>query len=153
MTGSFAVALDPSGTHLYVGGQNINMIGLHPVAADGSVGALARSIAGPNAPVGLAFDPAGAQLYAIGFFSNDIVRYHVAAGTGALELADSVNTGSSPGAIAIDPLGRYLFVSHFTSQDVWLFAIQPDGSLVQADRATCAAAAASSVAVARVSLQ
>jgi 6-phosphogluconolactonase len=115
------MAIDPSGTHLYVG--NIGPNSSISVYTIGASGALAKVNGSPlddiySNPYALILDPKGQYLYVANQGSNNVAVYSISSSTGlpvALTTSTSTfafATESSPSFLAEDPNGNYLFVGN-----------------------------------------
>ncbi len=106
-----AIVASPDGQTLYVAeftGNSVTVVN----AADGAV---ARSIALPDAPGGLALSPDGKTLFVTGATPEGCVRI-ISAATG--EVQGTVGLGHTPVAPVISPDGGTLFVCNRFNNDV-----------------------------------
>ena len=148
--GPDALAVDPTGTRLYVGGAYDNTVATHVIRSDGTIAPLGPTVPGPSNITGVAVDSTGTRLYAIGWDSGNVLAYGVDPTSGALTAGLPVPTGLNPGAVAIDPAGKYVLTTTYTGEDVWLYKIDASGNLTMVDRQTpCATTSATSIAVLR----
>ena len=99
--GPDALAVDPTGTRLYVAGSYDNTVALHAIAADGTVEPVGATVSGPANPTGVALD--GSALFVVGWDSSNVLSYGVDPDSGALALVGSSATGINPGTVAVDP--------------------------------------------------
>ena len=138
------VAVDPSGSHVYV--VNNGIPGSVSVFAIGAGGVLSPVACDPaticktgNSPQGVAVDPSGSHLYVTNESSNSVSVFAIGAG-GVLarvscDTATSCKTGSLPFGVAVDPSGSHVYVTNNGSPgSVSVFAIGPGGVL---SRVTC----------------
>jgi 6-phosphogluconolactonase len=115
------MAVDPTGTYLYVTNTGTNSIAIFSI---GSSGALTQVNGSPLAgyvdgdPVSLILDPKGQFLYVANQASNNVAVYSISSTTGlpvALTTSTSTfafGTESGPSFLAEDPNGNYLFVGN-----------------------------------------
>jgi 6-phosphogluconolactonase (cycloisomerase 2 family) len=135
-----ALAIDPSGTHLYV--ANSSSASSLSVYNIGSSGALTEVQGSPisdtySDPLALVLDPAGMFLYAANEGSSNVASYTISSSTGLPAiLTNSTTTGAftteaGPSVLASDPTGKYLFVgSQGSGPGVQVFAVA-DGNLTE----------------------
>jgi 6-phosphogluconolactonase len=118
------LAIDPSGSHLYVANTQSTSISIFDISPPGMPpGSLKEVIGSPLAdiytdPVSLLLDPKGQFLYVANNGSNNVAVYSIDSTTGlptALTTSTSAfafTTESSPSFLVEDPNGRYLFVGN-----------------------------------------
>ena len=123
------IAIDPSGSFLYVTTQNGNRV--FAFAIDPGTGQLQELASIPmtqNAQGGLrteAIDAAGKYLYVADPGNSYIAAYSVEPGNGALAAVPGgpFPTPSGPTSIAADPTGGYVYVTSTGSDRLYTFAI------------------------------
>jgi 6-phosphogluconolactonase len=118
------LAVDPSGTHLYVTNFSSNSISIFTIGSPSSAGALTEVTGSPlatgySAPVALILDPKGQFLYVANQGSNNVAVYSINSTTGLPNILNtSTTTGgafateSSPSFLVADPSGKYLYVGN-----------------------------------------
>ena len=141
-TGPHSIAMDPSGTHVYVanmGTTTDGTISSFKILDGGALTKIGDSPTG-GTPQSVAIDPSGKFLYAANLGAG-VSAFGIGQG-GALQripcvtncngaVAGDFAAGSGPFSVAIDPSGRFAYVANFTSGDVSAFKIQSDGTLQQ----------------------
>ena len=128
------MALSPSGSMLFVTGQNGTTQGYIEefTVTNGVLGIKPGSgtpfITG-NGPYGLAIDPSGAHLYTANYNDNSISAFSIGS-NGALSLISTTGqTNKSPVSLFIDKSGKYLYVANQGSGNLSAFSIGSDGGL------------------------
>lgn len=133
------MALSPSGSMLFVTGQNGTTQGYIEefTVTNGVLGIKPGSgtpfITG-NGPYGLAIDPSGAHLYTANYNDNSISAFSIGS-SGNLTLISTIGeTYTGPVSLFIDKSGKYLYVANqFTSQqnsgNLAAYSIGSDGGL------------------------
>jgi 6-phosphogluconolactonase len=118
------LAIDPSGSHLYVANTQSTSISIFDISPPGMPpGSLQEVIGSPLAdiytdPVSLLLDPKGQFLYVANNGSNNVAVYSIDSSTGlptALTTSTSAfafTTENSPSFLVEDPNARYLFVGN-----------------------------------------
>jgi 6-phosphogluconolactonase len=112
------LAIDPTGTYLYVANTGSNTIAIFSM---GSTGALTELSGSPfadiyNDPTALTLDPKGQYLFVANQSSNNVAVYSITNGV-PTGLTTSTTTfaftaESKPSFIMVDPGGNYLFVGN-----------------------------------------
>ncbi len=116
------LAIDPSGSYLYVGNTGSNSISIFAISAPNTPpGSLTEVQGSPlddiyNDPFSLLLDPKGQYLYVANQGSNNVAVYSISNGLPtALTTSTSAfafTTESSPSFLVEDPNGNYLFVGN-----------------------------------------
>jgi 6-phosphogluconolactonase len=112
------LAIDPSGTYLYVANTSSASIAIFTIGASGALSPVQNSPLADTyaAPVSLTLDAKGAFLYVANQGSNNVAVYSISSSTGLpTVLTSSTTTGAfytqgNPSFLAADPSGEYLFV-------------------------------------------
>jgi 6-phosphogluconolactonase len=116
------LAIDPSGSYLYVANTQSNSISIFSIGATGP-GSLSEIQGSPlddtyNDPFSLLIDAKGQYLYVANQGSNNVAVYSLSSGTGLpVALTTSTTTfafatETTPSFLAEDPNGGYLFVGN-----------------------------------------
>lgn len=116
------LAIDPTGTYLYVANTQSNSISIFAISASGTPPGSLTPIQGSplddtyNDPVALLIDAKGQYLYVADQGSNNVAVYSISNGL-PVALTTSTTTfafatESTPSVLAEDPNGRYLFVGN-----------------------------------------
>jgi 6-phosphogluconolactonase len=123
----YGLAIDPSGSYLYVANTGSQSISIFSIASSGSsapAGALLNNVQGSplddiyNDPFALLLDSQGQYLYVANQGSSNVAVYSIDSSTGlpaALTTSTSAfafTTESSPSFLVEDPNGNYLFVGN-----------------------------------------
>jgi 6-phosphogluconolactonase len=116
------LAIDPSGSYLYVGNTGSNSISIFAISATNTpTGSLTEVQGSPlddiyNDPFSLLLDPKGQFFYVANQGSNNVAVYSISNGLPvALTTSTSAfafSTESSPSFLVEDPNGNYLFVGN-----------------------------------------
>jgi len=146
------IALHPNGKFLYVVNSNASggewgdnaSIGAYAYSAD--TGAIAEIEGSPfgwpldevtgktgSTLVNMAITPDGRFLYAGDVSNEEIMIFSINASTGALTLQDEIAVDNDPQSVAVSPSGKFLFVGLYDDYGIQTFAIQGDGSLIEAE--------------------
>jgi DNA-binding beta-propeller fold protein YncE len=141
------IAIDPSGSFLYVTTQNGNRVFAFAIdAGTGQLQELASIPLTQNAQGGLrteAIDAAGKYLYVADPGNSYIAAYTIEPGNGALAAGPGgpFPTPSGPTAIAADPTAGYVYVTSAGSDRLYAFAIDSSsGALTSVPAASIPAA-------------
>ena len=110
-SGADGVAIDPSGTYVYVANWNSSSLSVLSAASGGSIACSACSGSGLSAPTGIAIDPEGDYLYVANSGGNTVSEFKIESG-GALSFLGTIATGEYPTGIAISSGGKYLYVAN-----------------------------------------
>jgi 6-phosphogluconolactonase len=129
-----AIAVDPSGMHVYVAGPHDNSVRGFSVSAAGALIPIAGS---PFATSGLQLGPEGVIINATGTFiyvqdSVNIYSYTVNASSGALTLVQTIAGPSVPNTsgIALDPHGTYLYAVGTGTNSIETYSINASTGLL-----------------------
>lgn len=131
----FAIAIDPSGAHLYAADPSGT---LRTLLIDADTGELSALDAPPDVPIGeqvsdLRFEPSGRFLYAVGFTSNAVSAFSLDAATGELRPVGTFATPSRPSQLDFSVSGRFAYVVSTGSRSVATYRIDSaTGALVSA---------------------
>jgi 6-phosphogluconolactonase len=118
------LAIDPTGTFLYVANSSSNSISIFTIASTGSLSPVQNSPIDSTytVPISLILDSAGKFLYVANQGSNNVAAYSISSTTGLpaiLTITSTTGTTttafateSSPSLVALDPNGKYLFVGN-----------------------------------------
>jgi 6-phosphogluconolactonase len=121
---------------LYVGGYGPDL-GWAPVAADGTLGALATTPAFAGGPSFLAATPA--MLYAVSESDSRVGAYAIDPTSGALAYVNDVPSGGNgPAHLSVDPSGRFVLVANYGDGAI---AVLAAGATLAAPHQTLAAGA------------
>jgi len=131
-----AIAIDPSGAHLYVANSGSQSIAIFTIDSSGGLTAVQGSPINDNftVPIAMVFDPSGNFIYVAHQASNNIAAYSIGSTGLPTILSTSTTTGvfateASPNFLAADPNGKYLFVGNQgTSAGIQVFSLS-DGTL------------------------
>jgi 6-phosphogluconolactonase (cycloisomerase 2 family) len=129
-TTSYSVAVDPTGSYLYVANEGSNSVSAFDI---GNNGAGTLSAKGPisdhvSNPVAIATHPALQYAYVVNTGNNSVSVYSISSGT--LAYQSQAPTGNNPSSISIDSTGQYAYVTNYGDNSVTAYAInQSDGSL------------------------
>ena len=116
-----ALAIDPSGTHLYVANSSASSsISIFTIDSAGGLAEVAGSPISDTYtnPLSLVLDPTGTYLYVANQGSSNIAAYSIDTSTGLPAiLTTTTTTGafateSNPSYVVVDPSGKYLFVGN-----------------------------------------
>lgn len=124
-----AICTGPTGNHLFVAGSDYELRML-TVDLNGNMTDTA-DVALPATPTSLAVEPTGKTIYVTSTAGITAFTINQQAGTfTALPLSISVSLANATG-VYIDPSGKYLYVSvsNSTTNALYLFTINPDGTL------------------------
>ena len=120
------LAVDPTGTYLFVGETGINGVRVLTINADGSL----TEVTGSPYPTGagaksVLVDSTGSYVYVANSATNTVSAFSLGTGGALTQLAGSpFTTGSSPYGLAEDNTGKYLLVACLGgSPDLQQFAI------------------------------
>jgi 6-phosphogluconolactonase (cycloisomerase 2 family) len=129
-----AIAVDPSGTHVYVAGEDNNSVWGFSLSAAGALTPIAGS---PFATSGPPPGPEGVIINAAGTFvyvqdSVNVYTYTVNASSGALTLVQTVPGPSDPDmhGIAFDPHGTYLYAVGSGTNSIETYSINASTGLL-----------------------
>ena len=146
------IALHPNGKFLYVANSNAARetwgdnasIGAYAYSAD--TGAITEIEGSPfgwpldevsgktgSTIVNMAITPDGRFLYAGDVSYEEIMIFSINAATGALTLEGEIAVDNDPQSVAVSPSGKFLFVGLYDDYGIQTFAIQGDGSLIEAE--------------------
>jgi 6-phosphogluconolactonase len=110
------LAMDPTGTHLYVANKGSNTISIFTIDASGGLKEVSGSPLNNvnQGPVGMLVDTTGKYLYVANQGSSNISTYSLDATTGfPTAIGDSpFGSEGDPTFLAEDPSGKYLFVGN-----------------------------------------
>ena len=118
------LAIDPSGTHLYVANSGSNSISIFAIASSGSLQQVQNSPLNDtfSTPLSLILDPAGKFLYVTNQTSNNVAAYTIDSNTGLPAILTQTSTTgtttmafsteSNPSFLVADPSGKHLFVGN-----------------------------------------
>jgi len=126
-----AVAITPTGSHLFVAGFGSAQVGGYSIGADGMLTEVAGSpfVAGSQA-IAEAVSPNGKYLYVINRGAGNVSAYSIAADGSLTPLAGSpFATGAQPEGIALTPNGSYAYVANRSSANVTAYSVAADGTL------------------------
>lgn len=124
-TGSYSVALNPSGTYAYVA----NAIGsVSAFTINQNTGALTLintySTGAGSGPISTTVDPSGRYVYVLNQATNDIVAFSINQTSGSLTEIGSVAAGTIGLGITVDPSGSYLYTaSKLGGTSIQIFSI------------------------------
>lgn len=125
-TNPYGLALDPTGSFLYVANTGDNTISEFTVASDGSLSPIANSPIGEtfSSPLALLVDISGKYLYLANEGSSNLAAYTIGSDGSLTLLTNSpFAAGSQPSFIASDPSGKYLFVGNQSSPVIQSFSL------------------------------
>jgi 6-phosphogluconolactonase len=129
-----AIAVDPSGMHVYVAGPHDDSVTGFSLSAAGALTPIAGS---PFATSGLQLGPEGVIINATGKFiyvqdSVNIYTYTVDASSGALTLVQTIAGPSVPNThgIALDPHGTYLYAVGTGTNSIEAYSINASTGLL-----------------------
>ena len=139
-------AMDPSGTHLYVG-NNDNTVTMIPIGAGGAMGTpvTISAIATATDVTNVAVDPSGTHLYVLdsGSTNGQVFGFNLNS-DGTVGSAISGTPQPAGGFpfynMAIDPTGKLLATANNFDNDISLYAIGSGGALTPTTPATVATA-------------
>lgn len=145
-----ALAVDPSGTHLYALGAGPNVVSAYSI---NSAGVLTPVSGQPFSTGGsdtfldaLAINAAGTFLYTQN--ANSVSVFAVTAATGALSLVQTVTGIGSGAGGALDPGGNFFYVADATKNVILAYSINAStGMLTLADTSPMALGASYTLAV------
>jgi 6-phosphogluconolactonase (cycloisomerase 2 family) len=117
------LAIDPTGTYLYVANGSSNSISIFTIGASGGLTVVPGTpITGSSNHLSLILDPSGSHLYVANNASSNVTAYSISSTTGLPTILDITsttgttstffNTESSPSLLVVDPSGKYLFVGN-----------------------------------------
>jgi 6-phosphogluconolactonase len=114
------LAIDPTGTYLYVANTTSGTISIFTIGASGTLSEVQGSPlnGGYSGPVALILDSAGAYLYVANQGSNNVAAFSISSTTGLpTALTSSITTNAiatetDPSFLVIDPSGKFLFVGN-----------------------------------------
>ena len=138
-TGSYSIAIDPSGKFAYVANQTSNDISAYTInAVTGVLTAVSGSpFAAGTSPHSVTVDPTGKFAYAANQTTNDISMFTINQTTGALTPIGSIAAGTSPQSVVVDPTGKFAYVAGGSAGNILPYTI---------NQTTCALTAGTSVA-------
>lgn len=115
-----AMAIDPTGTFLFVANNSGNTISAYTI--DQKSGALgsATSYSVGNSPQSIAVDPSGSFVYVTNNGSNNVTAFRITKPSGALQQISGspFSTGGGPYALAVSPNGKYLYVTNSNDNSI-----------------------------------
>ncbi len=125
-----ALAIDSTGTHVYMVGQASNTVGAYTLGSNGTLTPISgqpfATVGQPfvtgstSASVNVAINSAGTTVYV-----RDVLNvyvFHVTAATGALSLVQIVPLSGAYGNMALDPSGAYLYTSDQTHSSLTTYS-------------------------------
>jgi 6-phosphogluconolactonase len=121
------MAIDSSGSQLYVSNFGDNSISIYPINANGDLGTpntIGAGLGVLSSPVALLIDNSGKFLYVANESSSTVVAYSIAS-DGSLALLPSsysIGANSQPSSLATDASGNYLFVTNIASPAIQSFS-------------------------------
>jgi 6-phosphogluconolactonase (cycloisomerase 2 family) len=135
-----ALAIDPSGTHLYVANSSsASSLSVYNISSSGTLTEVQGAPISDtySDPLALVLDPGGTFLYLANEGSANVASYSISSSTGLPAiLTNSTTTGAfstepGPSVLASDPTGRYLFVgSQGSNAGIQVFEVI-DGNLTE----------------------
>lgn len=134
--GLTAVAVDPSGTHVYaVATAGVAQLG---VGSDGKLTALSpATVSAGAAPAAIVVEPSGRFAYVANAGDGTVSQFSVGADGALTALGQpTVAAGMGPSGIAVDPTGRFVYVTNGGDKTVSQYSIGSDGALTPAATAT-----------------
>ena len=129
-----AVAVDPSGSYLYVADAGAANVDTYTISGSGALAAtmLSTGTGTSSVPFAMALDPAGDYLYvgsAVNMGTGTIAAFSTSAGALTL-LSGSPNAdGNVPLGVAVDSVNGLLFAANNSDGTVGCFKIANDGTL------------------------
>jgi 6-phosphogluconolactonase len=137
------LALDPSGRFLLSANYSSGSVSVHPVRADGGLGARADLVThkgsgpdrerqeGPHAHQVLP-DLAGKHLLAVDLGTDSVYAYRLDTATGKLGLVSTakVKPGAGPRHLAFHPTGKFAYIANELDSTVVAAAYDPDRGLL-----------------------
>lgn len=151
------VAMNATGTLLYVANRDSESVGAFTVSADnsatpGALSGIAGSFATGLSPVALAVDPSGQFLYVTDKGSNEVTGFRIKSVIGTLSaLSNSpYSSGPGPDAVAISPTNKFLYVANGSDSSLSAYKIDPtSGNLIPASGAVSTGFAPAGIAFGR----
>src|SRR5712691_8291002 len=123
MTGSFSVAVDPTGRFAYTVNTFSGDVSMYTInAATGSLTPLGTVPTGAN-PVSIVVDPSGRFTYVVNTCGNDVSIYTVDNTSGILTSTGIAPAAGNPSAITVDPSGKFAYVTNIASSSVSMYTI------------------------------
>lgn len=123
-----AIAVDPSGTHIYVVGQGNNLVDAYTLSSTGVLTPVAGSPfstgnLGPAYTIGngILTNAAGTSLYVQDVYN--LYVFSIDAATGALKLQQTIAGPSSGFGLALDPAGAYIYAVGSGNNFIQAYAI------------------------------
>ncbi|HEX6341288.1 lactonase family protein [Umezawaea sp.] len=137
------LALDPSGRYLLSANYSSGSVSVHPVKADGGLGARTDLVThqgsgpdrerqeGPHAHQVLP-DPAGEHLLAVDLGTDSVYSYRLDTGTGKLQLVSTatVRPGAGPRHLAFHPTGTFAYIANELDSTVVAAAYDPESGVL-----------------------
>src|SRR5262249_42270587 len=111
-TNPVSVAIDPSGTHLYV--AFMNGVGQFAIGASGGLSPLVPSTLSIGPASGVAVHPSGRSAYVSDGLAGVIDQYAIAADGTLQPLTPASVAGIAPYPLAFDPSGRWAYLPDVT---------------------------------------
>ena len=102
-SGPFGVAVNPSGTRVYVGNLTLNRISV----IDTGTNTVSATVAVGGSPLGVAVNPSGTRVYVTTLFSNNVSVIDTVTNT----VVATIPVGITPGGIAVNPSGTRAYVA------------------------------------------
>ncbi len=129
-TGGFSIAVDPTGSYVYVAnydGAGPGTVTQFSKAADGTLHPMVpATVATGDGPNGITVDPVAPYAYVAEFDGNALQQFTLGA-TGGLTLTSTVAAaaGAAPASITVDPTGQHAYVANFNNGTVGQYAVNP----------------------------
>jgi 6-phosphogluconolactonase (cycloisomerase 2 family) len=126
-----AVAITPTGSHLFLAGFGSAQVGAYAIGADGTLTEVPGSpFAAGSSAIAEAVSPDGKYLYITNRGAGNVSAYSIGADGVLTPLAGSpFAAGGSPEGIALTPSGSYAYVANRSSANVVAYSIGADGAL------------------------
>jgi 6-phosphogluconolactonase (cycloisomerase 2 family) len=124
------IAVDPSGSYVYVANDGDNTISQYTIGAGGVLAPMAIPTvpAGPD-PVSITIDPKGRNVYVANqnFQGPGTVWQFTIGAGGALTFASTTPVDNGPSSVAIDPTGSFAYVTnrYSTTGTISQFSVDP----------------------------
>lgn len=127
-TNPTGIAIDPSGSHLYVANTQDNSISIYSIGSDGSLTELSGSPIGQastySAPIALMVDNSAKYLYVANEATSNLSAYTIGS-DGSLSILSTspFGTSSQPRFITSDTSGKFLFVGTQSGRAIQSFSL------------------------------